>query len=300
VLQIIKKWLGKNKEKKSAIKDVQTAPLNEDQLSSVSINPIVHNPPQIVVGCAQSNGLQRDQNEDSIYFFNSLISDENSQLPFGLYIIADGMGGHLHGEIASSSAVRALASFITRRMLPSLIGLEAEPQSDSLQEIMENGFRESQQAVLRKAPGGGTTLTAALLLGDQVTLAHVGDSRAYFLYPDGRIQAMTLDHSLVRRYVDLGRLTEEQARTDPQKNVLYRALGQLEPFRPDIVSHMMPHPGYLMLCTDGLWGVVPDMEIFKIIASAATPSDACQKLIEAANAAGGPDNISVIVVQYLN
>jgi len=300
VLQNIRKWLGKDKKQTPSFQDVQTAPLDENQLSSVSIDSVVHNPPQIVVGCAQSNGLQRDQNEDSLYFFNSLISDENSQLPVGLFIIADGMGGHLHGEIASSSAVRAMASFITRRLLPSLIGLETEPQSDSLQEIMENGFRESQQAVLRKAPGGGTTMTAALLLGDQVTLAHVGDSRAYFIYPDGRIQAMTQDHSLVRRYIDLGRLTEEQARTDPQKNVLYRALGQLEPFKPDIVSHMMPHPGYLMLCSDGLWGVIQDMDIFKIIATASTPSDACRKLVEAANAAGGPDNISVIVVQYLN
>lgn len=143
-------------------------------------------------------------------------------------------------------------------------------------------------------------MTAALLLGDQVTLAHVGDSRAYFLYPDGRIQVMTQDHSLVRRYVDLGRMTEEQARIDPQKNVLYRALGQLEPFRPDIVSHLMPHPGTMILCSDGLWGVVSDMDIFNIVASSANPSDASQKLIEAANAAGGPDNISVIVVQYLN
>ena len=300
MLRKINDWLGKKKPTKPVFQDVQTAPLDENQLSAVSLNLVVHAPPQIVVGSAQSNGMQRDQNEDSIYFFNSLISDDKSQLPFGIFIIADGMGGHINGEIASSSAVRAMASFVTRRMLPSLIGLEAEPQSDSLQEIMEDGFRESQQAVLRKAPGGGSTLTAALLLGDQVTLAHVGDSRAYFLYPDGRIQVMTQDHSLVRRYVDLGRMTEEQARTDPQKNVLYRALGQLEPFRPDIISHMMPHPGYLMLCTDGLWGVIPDMEIFKIIASAGTPSDACQKLIEAANAAGGPDNISVIVVQYLN
>ncbi len=300
MLQNIKTWLGKSKKKTPSNQEPQTAPLDESQLSSVSINSVIHNPPQIVVGSAQSNGLQRDQNEDSMYFFNSLISDENSQLPFGIFIIADGMGGHLHGEIASSSAVRAMASFITRRMLPSLIGLESDPQSDSLQEIMENGIHEAQQAVLRKAPGGGTTLTAALLLGDQVTLAHVGDSRAYFLYPDGRIQAMTQDHSLVRRYVDLGRLTEEQARTDPQKNVLYRALGQLEPFKPDIISHMMPHPGYLMLCTDGLWGVIPDVEIFKTIATAATPSDACQQLVEMANAAGGPDNISVIVVQYLN
>lgn len=300
MLNIFKDLLGKNKKKKTVSDIGQTAPLTEEQLKPVSNNSVVHNPPQFMVGTAQSNGMQRDHNEDSIYFINSIISDETSQIPFGLFIIADGMGGHLHGEVASSSAVRALAGYVTRRLIPSLVGLDAEPQGESLQEIMEEGVKESQQAVLRRAPGGGTTLTAALLLGDQVTLAHVGDSRAYFLYPDGRIQAMTLDHSLVRRYIDLGRLTEEQARTDPQKNVLYRALGQLEPFKPDILTYRMPHPGYLVLCSDGLWGVVSDMEIFKIISSSDSPSEACHNLVEAANAAGGPDNISVIVVQYLN
>ena len=300
MLNIFKDLLGKNKKKKNVSGIGQTAPLPEEQLKTVSNNSVVHNPPQFIVGTAQSNGMQRDHNEDSIYFFNSIISDETSQIPFGLFIIADGMGGHLHGEVASSSAVRALAGYVTRHLIPSLVGLDPEPQGESLQEIMEDGVQESQQAVLRRAPGGGTTLTAALLLGDQVTLAHVGDSRAYFLYPDGRIQAMTLDHSLVRRYVDLGRMTEEQARTDPQKNVLYRALGQLESFKPDILTHRMPHPGYLVLCSDGLWGVVSDMDIIKIISSSDSPSEACHNLVEAANAAGGPDNISVIVVQYLN
>ena len=113
------------------------------------------------------------------------------------------------------------------------------------------------------------------------------------------MQLMTHDHSLVRRLVELGQLTEEQARTYPQKNVLYRAVGQLEPFRPDITTHLMPHPGTMLICSDGLWGVVSETDIFNIISSAPNPSDACHALVEAANEGGGPDNISAIVVQYL-
>lgn len=300
MFNFLKDIFGKKKTVRTGIDDVKTAPLSEEQIKAVSSLQISYNPPQILVGSAQSVGLQREHNEDSIYALSSLISDDTMQLPFGLFIVADGMGGHLHGEVASGAAVRALADYIARRLIPSFIGFDSETQNESLQEIMENGIREAQQAVLRRAPGGGTTLTSALLVGEQVTFAHVGDSRAYFLYPDGRIQLMTQDHSLVKRLVDLGQLTEEQARVYPQKNVLYRALGQLEPFKPDIITHMMPHPGYLLICSDGLWGVVPDEEIFHIVSTAATPSDACRALIEAANNAGGPDNISVIVVQYLN
>ncbi len=285
---------------KSESTDVQTAPLSDIQLEPVSKRAVVHTPPQIIVGSAQSVGMQREHNEDAIFCLNSIIADENTQLPFGLYIVADGMGGHLHGELASGAAIRAVAESITRRLVPSLIGPDDEPQNESLQEVMENAVRDAQQAVLRRAPGGGTTMTAALLVGEQVTLAHVGDSRAYFLHPDGRLQVMTQDHSLVKRLVDLGQLTEEQARAYPQKNVLYRALGQLEPFKPDIGTHMIPHPGFMVICSDGLWGVVSDVEMVKIITSAASPADACHLLVDAANAAGGPDNISVIVVQYLN
>ncbi len=291
---------GKKTAEKAETVNVQTAPLTDVQLESVSKHAIAYTPPQVLVGSAQSVGMQREHNEDAIFSLNSIISDENTQLPFGLFIVADGMGGHLHGELASGAAVRAVAENITRRLVPSLIGLDNEPQNESLQEVMENAVRDAQQAVLRRAPDGGTTITAALLIGEQVTLAHVGDSRAYFLYPDGRLQVMTHDHSYVKRLVDLGQLTEEQAKFHPQKNVLYQALGQLGPFKPDIITHMIPHPGYLVLCSDGLWGVVSDVEMIKIINSATSPSDACQKLVDAANAAGGPDNISVIVVQYLN
>jgi PPM family protein phosphatase len=302
VFNFLKKFLKKDTGQAPPVASNggQTAPLSEDQLSAVSTSSIVHQPPQVLVGTAQSVGMQRENNEDSLFAVNLIISDSVSQLPFGLFIMADGMGGYLHGEVASRAAVRAFSDFINRKLMPSIISIDSGPLNESLQELMEEGVRESQQAVLRRAPGGGTTLTAALLLGEQVTLAHVGDSRGYFIYPDGRIQLMTNDHSLVKRLVDLGQLTEEQAHNYPQKNVLYRALGQLDPFKPDILSHMMPHPGYMVLCSDGLWGVIPDADIFKIVTSAANPSEACQTLVDAANAAGGPDNISVIVVQYLN
>jgi PPM family protein phosphatase len=308
VLDFIKKFFGvsgpqpeetKAPDKEDQLADVRTAPLSSDQIEMVSAVHVDFYPPQIIVGSAQSVGKQRDHNEDTLLTFNSIIADGDNGIPFGLFVVADGMGGHLHGEIASGSAGRALSEYLIKRLYPSLMGLDPEPQSDSLQEILESAVKEAQQAVIKRAPGGGTTLTAALVIGEQVTLAHVGDSRAYFIYMDGRMQAMTLDHSLVRRLVDLGQLTDEQARVYPQKNVLYRALGQTEPFRPDIHTYLIPHPGYILICSDGLWGSVPDTEMFNIVTSSSNPSTACNRLVEAANNAGGPDNISVILVQYL-
>ena len=301
MLDFIKKIFGKAEENNAEPEPVvsaQTAPLSDDQLEAVTEPHVECYPPQLLVGTAQSVGRQRDHNEDTLLVFQSILADGDSGVPFGLFLVADGMGGHMHGEIASGSAARAMSDFLVKRLYPSLMGLDPEPQNDSLQEIMEMAVRESQQAVLRRAPGGGTTLTAAMVIGEQVTIAHVGDSRAYFIYPDGRMQIMTLDHSLVRRLVDLGQLTEEQARTYPQKNVLYRALGQTEPFRPDIHTHLMPHPGYILICSDGLWGSVSDTEMFDIITSSPNPSIACNRLVDAANQAGGPDNISAVIVQY--
>jgi len=302
VLDFIKKLFGKSTDglpEQENHRDVKTAPLSDDQLQAVTIPHVECYPPQLIVGSAQSVGRQRDHNEDTLLTFHSMLADGEAGTPFGLFLIADGMGGHMHGEAASGAAARAMADFIVKRLYPSLMGLDPQPQDASLQEIMEMGVREAQQAVLRRAPGGGTTLTAALVIGEQVTIAHVGDSRAYFIFTDGRMQAMTLDHSLVRRLVDLGQLTEEQARVYPQKNVLYRALGQAEPFRPDIHTHLLPHPGYVLICSDGLWGSVSDTEMFNIISSSPNPSIACGRLVDAANEAGGPDNISAVIVQYL-
>jgi serine/threonine protein phosphatase PrpC len=287
------------KRKKNHLYDVKTAPLTEDQLKTVSMTANLPTSPQLITGCGQSAGLQRDINEDSLYSMSAIMSSESRNLIYGLFIIADGMGGHENGELASVVAVNAMSTYITNKLYLPIFGIKQDQPSDALHELMQNGISESQQAVVRHAPGGGTTLTSAFILGDQVTLAHVGDSRAYFIYPDGRMQTVTRDHSLVRRLQELGQISDKEAAEHPQRNVLYRALGQSEPFEPDINTYPFPNGGYLMLCSDGLWNVISELEIFPIIKSAPSLSVACQRLIDAANNAGGPDNISVILVQYL-
>jgi len=256
-------------------------------------------PQQLISACGQSNGLQRDHNEDSIYSLNTVVADGKAEFPFGLFIVADGMGGHLHGEIASQVAVRTVAKYVIANVYYKMISINAEPMDKSLQEIIETAIQEAQKAVLYYAPGGGTTLTCALILGDQVTIGHVGDSRAYFLFPDGRTIRISQDHSLVQRMVDLNEITEEEALAHPNRNVLLRALGQSDPVRPDIQTHQIPHKGSLLLCSDGLWGVVSDTEISQIAIQSEDPSIACHHMVEAANKAGGPDNISVILVRFV-
>lgn len=253
--------------------------------------------PQFIVGCGHSVGKLRDHNEDALFSLTTNLVSDKTQLPFGLYIIADGMGGHQHGEVASGVSVRAMANYVIRKLYMQLFGLSHEQSDESLQEIMHSGALEAHRSILKDAQGGGTTLTAALLLGNQMTITHVGDSRAYLIHSDGKMQVITHDHSLVKRLEELGHITAEEAASHPQRNVLYRALGQGEPIEPDITTLPIPRAGYLLICSDGLWGVVPESELFNIIATTSDPQQACQVLIDAANAAGGPDNISVIVVR---
>jgi len=278
---------------------VKTAPLNAEEIQSVTASVVSLNPPQFLVGTGQSVGLQRDHNEDTLFALNSTLADGANETQFGLFLVADGMGGYEYGEVASSVAAQAASNTILSQIFLPHLNPDGQLPQESLQEIIETSIANAQQLVKSRAPGGGTTLTAALIIGDQVTIAHVGDSRAYFLHPDGRIQLLTHDHSLVHRLVELGQITEEEALTHPNRNVLYRALGQPEPFKPDINTYQMPHPGSLLICSDGLWGCITDPEIYQIVKSAKNPSIACKNLVDAANGAGGPDNISVILVQYL-
>jgi len=279
--------------------DIQTTPLSDDQVRTLEKEVDIHTPPQLLVGSAQSVGMQRDHNEDALFTLNAVFADGRNDTPFGIYIVADGMGGHQNGEVASATAARTVAEFLFTHLYASVLGTNTGGQIESLHEIMEEAVKVAQDSVIKNAPGGGTTLTVALVMGERVTLAHVGDSRAYFIHPDGRMRVITKDHSLVRRLIELGQINEEEAAVHPQRNVLYRALGQLEPFRPEVNTHLLPHPGYLLLCSDGLWGVLGDSEIFRIITKNPNPSMACQQLVKAANAAGGPDNISVVLLQYL-
>ena len=300
MLDFIRK-IFKSSDDQQAIKPtIETAPLSDDQLQAVAKVEISLNPPQFAVGSGQSVGRQRDHNEDTLFALTAVIADGQRDLPIGIFVVADGMGGHQHGEVASSAAARTMVEHVLTRLYPALFSMSGNGLEESIQEIMEGGVKEAHRAVVRMAPGGGTTLTVALVVGEQVTVAHVGDSRGYFIHPDGRTQVVTQDHSLVRRLQELGQINEKEAINHPQRNVLYRALGQPEPFRPDIYTFQFPAPGYLMLCSDGLWTMVPDNDIFRIVTSAKSLPEACNDLVAAANEAGGPDNISVVLVKYLH
>lgn len=295
-------WLfGKKEEASGQPQDVaNTAPLTEEQIQEIVSN---QNPrfdmQQLIASCGQSVGKQRELNEDSIFVLTTTMAGNSGNPPFGLYMVADGMGGHQFGEVASNAAIRSVAGFLLKKFHPYFFQVKVDAMDESFQEIMLDAVRDAQRTIQREAPGSGTTLTAALVVGQQITVAHVGDSRAYFIYPDGRIEPITRDHSLVKRLEELGHITPEEAVNYPHRNVLYRALGQGELLDPDIFTMAFPQPGFLMICSDGLWGVVAEQDIVRAVTEAPNLQRACQNLVSAANAAGGPDNISVILAQLI-
>lgn len=299
MVKFFRNLFGKKANAPAVDLDIHTVPLSAEQVQSVSVKPMQFQPSQLVSACAQSVGKQREHNEDTLFILNSVLADGAMQVPVGILMIADGMGGHEHGEVASSAAVRAAASYLNTKLISSLIQVDNPNPMETMQELVESAIQSAQAAVISKAPGGGTTLTIVLVVGEQITIGHVGDSRAYFVYPDGRIHPQTQDHSLVGRLVELGQLSKEEAANHPQRNVLYRAIGQAESFKPDIKTLQTPHPGFIMLCSDGLWGVVDENELFRIINSSPTLAIACNRMVDTANGLGGPDNISVILAQYL-
>lgn len=294
-------WLfGSKPTPTKTLDTANTAPLTDQQLQSIVSN---QNPrfdlQQLIAAGGQSVGKQRELNEDSLLAITSTMAGNSGNLPFGLYIIADGMGGHQFGEVASNAAIRTVAGYVLRKFHSYLFQIKTDTMDESFQEIMLAAVSEAQRAIQREAPGSGTTLTAALVLGQQITVAHVGDSRAYFVYPDGRIEAITRDHSLVKRLEELGHISPEEAENYPHRNVLYRALGQGEILEPDIFTVAFPQPAYLMICSDGLWGVVSEQDLVRSINEAPNLQRACQNLVTAANTAGGPDNISVVLAQLI-
>lgn len=285
---------------KKVMDTATTAPLTEEQLKAiVSSQNMQFDLQQLIAAAGQSVGKQRDLNEDSLLAITTTMAGNSGNLPFGLYIVADGMGGHQFGEVASNAAIRTVAGYILKKFQPHLFQVKVETMEESFQEIMSGAVNEAQRIIQREAPGSGTTLTAALVLGQQITIAHVGDSRASFIYPDGRLETVTRDHSLVQRLQELGHITAEEAENYPHRNVLYKALGQGDILDPEIFTLAFPQPGTLMICSDGLWGVVAEQDIVRAVNEAPNLQRACQNLVAAANTAGGPDNISVVLVQLI-
>lgn len=285
---------------KASVEGTTTAPLSDQQVQSiVQMQNVPFEMQQLVAAVGQSVGKQRDHNEDSLVAITTTLSGDNASVPFGFYVVADGMGGHQFGEVASNAAIRVVAGQIMRNLHSYLFNIPTQQPDEPLQEMMENAVKEAHRVIQKDAPGSGTTVTAALILGQQVTIAHVGDSRAYGIYPAGRIEQLTHDHSLVKRLEELGHLNKEEAAAFPHRNVLIRALGQGDSLDVDVFTVPFPRGGTLMLCSDGLWGVIGEQDILRSLTEAPTLARACQNMVTAANTAGGPDNISVILVQMI-
>ena len=161
---------------------------------------------------------------------------------------------------------------------------------------MISAVQKANAEVIARVPDGGTTLTAVAVIGDLAYVVHVGDSRVYLVTKDG-IEQMTRDHSLVQRLIELDQLTREEANSHPQKNVLYRALGQNETLEVDALTRRLPPNSRLMLCSDGLWNMVSEKEIQEITMSHTNPQEACDKLVALANMYGGSDNITAVMLR---
>lgn len=227
-------------------------------------------------------GLVRDHNEDAFL------------LDGPLFVVADGMGGHNGGEVASGTTIE---TFHGARK-----GLAVDPNPVTrLAEVAQAANR----AVFSKASGDpelarmGTTLTAAMARDGRLFIAHVGDSRCYRLR-DGRLDQLTVDHTLVGEFVREGRITEEQARTHPQRSIITRALG-VEPAVPiDSITLEVANGDRFLICSDGLYGMLYDEEILSYLTAVPEPQQCSEQLIDAANRAGGEDNTTVIIVDILD
>lgn len=234
---------------------------------------------RLVVGAATDAGRVRDHNEDGF-----LVDDE-----LGLFAVADGMGGHRGGEVASATALETLReTFDTGRDLGDAVVAANDAVFD----------RSTSDDAVR---GMGTTLTAGVLGGDGTTLVvgHVGDSRAYLLR-DGQLQRVTTDHSLVEELMAAGELTEEEAERDPRRSQITRALGLEAGVEVDLVPVELESGDRLVFCSDGLTTMVHEEEIAKILVAEPEPETAARTLVDAANAAGGADNTTVLVVDVLD
>lgn len=244
-------------------------------------------------------GAVRQRNEDACLLFSYEAGAQVPSLSFGLYIVADGMGGYDGGDRASKIAARTAARYLLQQIyFPVLEGALA-PEADELLQIMHASVLTAHEAVHPEgyAGNGGTTLTISLVLGNMLYIAHVGDSRAYWLV-DGVLKRLTHDHSLVQRLQDEGKLTVEEAQNYRYRNVLLRALGQEEDLEVDVAHFTLPSQGKLLLCSDGLCGQISDACIAQLMNKPVSPEEIAEELIAAALDAGGLDNISAILVEF--
>ncbi len=289
-------------------RQLDTAPLSkpiyggdimETIISKTPIEPAVAPSIQMVQRCHV--GAVRHRNEDSCCVFVTENGGEETIPGIGLFVVADGMGGHYAGHEASRKASRLFMHYVLDKVyLPLLQRNGPSGYQEPIQEVMLHAVQIAHQALQNPDPekDSGTTLTGALMVGKRLYVAHVGDTRAYLLTPTG-LEQVTTDHSIVQRLIDAGQLTAEEAILYPQKNLLYRALGQQGSLDVDAYTRSLPKKGSLMMCSDGLWGLVPDDAIHGVLNQNISLAEKADALVEMALQAGGHDNITVVIVDFV-
>ncbi len=241
-------------------------------------------------------GMKRELNEDSFVIL------ENE----GVFVVADGMGGHNAGEVASKIAIDTIAEFFHAAAedddmtwpykLDPTLALDANKLMVGIKFANKRIFKQSSEDAA--CSGMGTTVVSILAKdgSDELYVAHVGDSRCYCFY-EGELTQVSEDHSLVNEYIKAGQITKEQAKTFPHKNVIMRALGMKDNVLVDIQKRTARAGEIYLLCSDGLSDMVPDSEMEKILASGIPLNEMTKQLVDMANANGGKDNITVILVK---
>lgn len=231
-------------------------------------------------------GLKRETNEDSAFG----LSSEN----YNLFIVADGMGGHLAGEVASSMAVDLISDYVRNNFKKARDYLKLVKASIVLanEEIYKKSVEDE------KLDNMGTTCDLCLLVGNQLYVGHVGDSRVYRL-SKGELVQLTRDHSLYNEMVDSGSVSEEEASKIARKNIITRALGGEELVEVDLILEEVENEDIILLCTDGLTGGVSDQEIQEVLESDKSLDEMSQRLIEMSNEAGGLDNTTLAIVEVI-
>jgi protein phosphatase len=241
-------------------------------------------PPKFSWHGITDTGLVRAHNEDNFAFL-----DLGNRT---LFAVADGMGGHDAGEIASAIAVKAVCSEVREKSGESMDPLAL------VERAVQRANNEVKREASRKGSNMGTTLSVALICEGTAFIGSVGDSRVYWIQ-NGFISQITEDHSVVAKLVAAGQLTKEEARNHPRSNLLYRTIGNDETVTVNTFQVPLTSGGTLLLCTDGLWGEVDDEEIRTICAGEEHTDLICARLVQRADANGGKDNITAIVVKVI-
>ncbi len=261
----------------------------------------------VIASCSSDAGMLRssEPNEDSTFILLFERVHESIASPAGVFIVADGMGGHANGQGASRMTVNTIAERIVHELL--MPPLSAEKTGEAVKTLDDEGLLTLVQGAVEDANTAlcqfnqqeksdmGSTLTGFMLVGDLAYIFNVGDSRTYILR-DQKIYQLTNDHSLVGQLVAGGLIEPDDVYTHPQRSQIYRSIGDKLNVQIDVFKQQV-HPGDVLLsCSDGLWEMVRDPQITDILNNATDPQTACTQLIEAANTNGGEDNVSAVVV----